>query len=96
LWPGFGENSRVLKWVFDRLDGTADAVDSPIGRLPAPGAIDVDGLDIDRRDLDELLRLDTDGWRQAVPQIRDHYAQFGERLPVALTSSLDRLDASLS
>ncbi|NBP50416.1 MAG: phosphoenolpyruvate carboxykinase (GTP) [Actinobacteria bacterium] len=96
LWPGFGENSRVLKWVFDRLDGAAAAVETPIGRLPAPGALDVDGLGIDGRDLDELLRLDTDGWRQAVPQIREHYARFGERLPGALAASLDRLDASLT
>ena len=96
LWPGFGENSRVLKWVFERLDGAAAAVDTPIGKLPAPGALDVDGLDIDGRDLDELLRLDADGWREAVPQIRDHYARFGDRLPGALASSLDRLDASLS
>ena len=96
LWPGFGENSRVLKWVFERLDGAAEAVESPIGKLPAPGALDVDGLGIDGRDLDELLRLDTDGWRQAVPQIREHYARFGERLPGALAASLDRLDASLT
>jgi len=95
LWPGFGENSRVLKWVFERLDGTAAAVETPIGKLPAPGALDVAGLDIDGRDLEELLQLDTDGWRQAVPQIRDHYARFGDRLPAALASSLDRLHASL-
>jgi phosphoenolpyruvate carboxykinase (GTP) len=96
LWPGFGENSRVLKWVFERLDGAAAVVETPIGKLPAPGALDVDGLDIDGRDLDELLQLDIDGWRQAVPQIRDHYARFGDRLPAALASSLDKLDASLA
>ena len=77
----------MLKWVFERLEDGTTAVDTPIGRLPAPGALDVGGLDIDDRDL---------GWREAVPQIRDHFARFGERLPRALAASLDRLDAALS
>jgi phosphoenolpyruvate carboxykinase (GTP) len=96
LWPGFGENSRVLKWVFERVDGTADAVDTPIGRLPAPGALDLDGLEIDHADVDALLTVDADGWRSAIPQIRDHYAQFGAKLPASLQVAVDTLEAQLA
>ena len=74
LWPGFGENSRVLKWVFERVDGDADAVETPIGLLPTPDALDTDGLEIADDDLAELLSVDAPGWRDAVPQIREHYA----------------------
>jgi phosphoenolpyruvate carboxykinase (GTP) len=95
LWPGFGENSRVLKWVFDRIDGRADAVSTPIGLLPSPGALDVDGLDIDDADLEELLKLDVDGWRSAIPQIEDHFQQFGEKLPSQLTIHLRALATAL-
>ena len=96
LWPGFGENSRVLKWVFERLDGTADAVDTPIGRLPTQAALDTAGLDIDAADLDTLLSVDNEGWQAAIPQIREHYARFGERLPAALRVELDELEANLA
>ncbi|WP_420450551.1 phosphoenolpyruvate carboxykinase (GTP) [Ilumatobacter sp.] len=95
LWPGFGENSRVLKWVFERCDGTAEAVDTPIGKLPKDGALDLDGLDIDADDLDAILSVDTEGWKQAVPQIRDHFARFGDRLPDQLNRNLDELKAAL-
>ena len=95
LWPGFGENSRVLKWVFERVDGQADAVATPIGLLPTTEALDTDGLEIADDDLDVLLSLDTAGWRDAVPQIRTHYAQFGADLPASLTVALDTLDARL-
>ena len=81
LWPGFGENSRVLKWVFERVNGDAEAVDTPIGLLPTPGSLDTDGLEIADDDLETLLEIDTDGWREAVPQIREHYAQFGAGPP---------------
>src|SRR4029450_9799902 len=63
LWPGFGENSRVLKWVFERVNGDAAAADPAIGRLPAPGTLDTTGLDVDDADLDAILSLDSDGWR---------------------------------
>jgi phosphoenolpyruvate carboxykinase (GTP) len=96
LWPGFGENSRVLKWVFERLDGSAEAVDTPIGRLPTVEALDLDGLEIDSSDLTEILTVDADGWRSAIPQIREHFAQFGERLPADLLQAVDALDTSLS
>jgi phosphoenolpyruvate carboxykinase (GTP) len=96
LWPGFGENSRVLKWIFERVDGGSDVVDTPIGRLPAKGALDVDGLDVDDADLDTLLSVDQEGWRAAIPQIREHYAQFGDKLPAQLQMAVDTLEAKLS
>jgi phosphoenolpyruvate carboxykinase (GTP) len=96
LWPGFGENSRVLKWVFERVDGGAEVVDSPIGRLPTKGSIDLDGLDIDDTDLDTLLSVDTPGWQAAIPQIREHYAMFGDKLPAQLQIAVDTLEARLA
>ncbi|MGA0894267.1 MAG: phosphoenolpyruvate carboxykinase (GTP) [Ilumatobacteraceae bacterium] len=81
LWPGFGENSRVLKWVFERIDDRASAVRTPIGLLPTSDALDLDGLAIDGADIESLLAVDTDGWRAAVPQIEAHFAQFGDALP---------------
>ena len=95
LWPGYGENSRVLKWVFERLDGTADAVETPIGYLPAPGSLDVTGLDVSEADMAELLSVDADGWRSALPQFETHFAQFGDRLPGELTDQLQHLAAAL-
>jgi phosphoenolpyruvate carboxykinase (GTP) len=96
LWPGFGENSRVLKWVFERVAGTVGAVDTPIGRLPTQGDLDTDGLDIDPSDLEALLEVDVDGWRSAIPQIREHYEQFGDRLPATLQMAVDSLEANLT
>ena len=96
LWPGFGENSRVLKWIFERIEGTASATKTEIGYLPTPEDIDLNGLDVDRSDLEAILSVDTDGWKAAVPQIRDHYAQFGEKLPQRLVKELDTLASALS
>ncbi|MGI9030124.1 MAG: phosphoenolpyruvate carboxykinase (GTP) [Ilumatobacteraceae bacterium] len=96
LWPGFGENSRVLKWVFERVNGDADAMETPIGLLPTADALDTTGLEIADDDLHELLEVDVQGWKDAVPQIRQHYAQFGADLPAALNVALDTLDARLS
>lgn len=95
LWPGFGENSRVLKWVFERVDGTVDAVDTPIGKLPVKDQLDLSGLDVDHDDLDRILAVDTDGWKAAVPQIRQHLGQFGDRLPAELSTAVDQLEAAL-
>jgi phosphoenolpyruvate carboxykinase (GTP) len=95
LWPGFGENSRVLKWVFERVDGTAAAIDTPIGKLPTHEALDTDGLEIDEADLSELLTMDSEGWRNAIPQIREHFAQFGDQLPVVLNNAVDELESAL-
>jgi phosphoenolpyruvate carboxykinase (GTP) len=96
LWPGFGENSRVLKWVFERVNGDADAIDTPIGKLPTKESLDTDGLEIDERDLDTILSVDIDGWKAAIPQIREHFAQFGDRLPDALNVEVDDLEAKLA
>jgi phosphoenolpyruvate carboxykinase (GTP) len=84
LWPGYGENSRVLKWIFERVAGTAQAVPSPIGNLPAPGAIDVSGLKIPDADMAALQRVDVEGWIAELPVIRAHLAKFGSKLPAAL------------
>jgi phosphoenolpyruvate carboxykinase (GTP) len=96
LWPGFGENSRVLKFVFDRCDDKGEVVETPIGKLPVPGTLDTDGLDIEAADLDTLLAIDADGWKQAVPQIRDHFARFGDKLPAELNTAVDELESALA
>jgi phosphoenolpyruvate carboxykinase (GTP) len=96
LWPGYGENSRVLKWVFERLEGKADARKTAIGFLPASDSLDLDGLNINSKDLEAITSLDTDGWREAVPQIRDHFAVFGDRLPAKLHDSLNSLESALA
>ncbi|MGD9997171.1 MAG: phosphoenolpyruvate carboxykinase (GTP) [Ilumatobacteraceae bacterium] len=96
LWPGYGENSRVLKWIFDRVDGSNNAVETPIGMLPHPADLDRTGLDVADADLDELLSVDTEGWLAAIPQIREHYAQFGDKLPAALSLELDDLEGRLA
>jgi phosphoenolpyruvate carboxykinase (GTP) len=85
LWPGFGENSRVLKWIVDRLEGRAEGVQSPIGILPAEGELDLDGLDVPAEDLDLLLSVDTEVWRQEAGLIPEFFAQFGDHLPEAMT-----------
>jgi phosphoenolpyruvate carboxykinase (GTP) len=96
LWPGYGENSRVLKWVFERVDASAGAKETPIGFLPTDDDLDTNGLDISAADLDELLSVDADGWQAAVPQIRVHYEQFGDTLPPELLQALDHLESNLA
>ena len=96
LWPGYGENSRVLKWVCERVDGTAAAVETPIGLLPAPGALDTAGLDVSHEDMAELLRVDAEGWRREVPLVEEHYAQFGASLPTQLRNELESLRQRLA
>ena len=95
LWPGFGENSRVLRWVAERIEGSAEAVDTPIGRLPAPGALDVSGLSLRDGALEELLAVDVAGWLDEVGLIREHFARFGDRLPRPLADCVDELEARL-
>ncbi len=95
LWPGYGENSRVLEWVFERVAGRAAAVDTPIGAVPAPGAINTDGLAVSTEDMEKLLGVDAAEWRAEVPLIRQHFAVFGDRLPAALVSEVDRLEREL-
>ena len=96
LWPGYGENSRVLKWVFERVSGSGEAVKTAIGYLPTHDALDVKGLEVSATDLDDLLSVDVEGWRTAVPQIRAHFESFGERLPGELHQQLAALDARLA
>ncbi|HEV7959292.1 MAG TPA: phosphoenolpyruvate carboxykinase (GTP) [Acidimicrobiales bacterium] len=96
LWPGFGENSRVLEWVFERAAGRGDAVETPIGYVPTHDAINVEGLNVSPADMEELLTVDVQEWREEVPRIREHYAQFNERLPRALAGFVDDLEARLS
>ena len=95
MWPGYGENSRVLKWVFERLNGTAEADKTAIGYLPNATSLDTTGMQINEADLQAITSVDVDGWREAVPQIRDHYAAFGDRLPNELATALDALESSL-
>ncbi|MEY4070942.1 MAG: hypothetical protein RL721_1556 [Candidatus Eisenbacteria bacterium] len=95
LWPGYGENSRVLKWVVERVQGTAKAVDTPIGRLPASGALDLSGLDVSPKALDDLLRVDVEGWLSEVPSMRAHFDKFGDKLPQGLRDELEALEARL-
>jgi phosphoenolpyruvate carboxykinase (GTP) len=96
LWPGFGENGRVLKWIFERCDGTAKSVESPIGNLPGANGIDVDGLDdVSRDDLAELLAVDVDGWLAELPQISEYYDRFGDHMPAELRAELAALKARL-
>jgi len=96
LWPGFGENSRVLKWVVERLEGDADAVETAIGRVPTAEALDTDGLDIDDTTVETLLSVDNEAWRAEIGQIEQHFARIGERLPAELRDELDELEKRLS
>jgi phosphoenolpyruvate carboxykinase (GTP) len=96
MWPGFGDNIRVLKWVLESLDGTADAVDTPIGLVPAPGAIDTSGLDLTDEEMAAILDVDRDSWKGEIPLIAEHFAFVGERLPAAVARQLDDLEDRLA
>jgi phosphoenolpyruvate carboxykinase (GTP) len=96
LWPGFGENSRVLEWVFERVAGEGDAIDTPIGHVPTRTSLNLEGLELDEQDLVELLDVNPDEWRQEVPLIREHFATFGDRLPAPLKAAVDDLEARLN
>ncbi len=95
LWPGFGENSRVLKWVVERIDGEAEAVETPIGHVPTPDALDLTGLDLDHDTLEQLLGVDVDEWKAELPQITEWFDKFGDKLPAVLWTELDGLKARL-
>jgi phosphoenolpyruvate carboxykinase (GTP) len=98
MWPGFGENSRVLAWIFGRVNGDADAVESAIGYLPPTGerGLDLDGLDIPEATMARLLEVDTDGWLRQLPQMKEHYAEFGSKLPEQLHAQLQSLEERLT
>jgi len=95
LWPGFGENSRVLKWIVDRLDGTADAVDTVIGLVPTPDGLDVGGLDLSREALDAALAVDPEEWRAEIPLIQEWFARLGNTVPRRLHAELASLKTRL-
>ena len=96
LWPGFGENSRVLKWILERVSGEGKAVETPIGYMPTPDAIDTTGLDISNSAMQELLKIDRDEWLREVASIREYYDSFGDKLPKELTHQLNALEERLS
>jgi phosphoenolpyruvate carboxykinase (GTP) len=95
MWPGYGDNSRVLKWICERLEGKADAIETAIGNLPTKGAIDISGVKVSAEDLEHILEVDTEaGWAE-VESIRENYVSDGDRLPAGLVAELDKLEAKL-
>jgi phosphoenolpyruvate carboxykinase (GTP) len=95
LWPGYGENSRVLKWIFERTEGSANGVESPIGYVPAQGGIDTNGLQVTAADMKELFKVDVAEWKKEVVGIKDHYKKLGSKLPAALSDELSVLEKRL-
>jgi phosphoenolpyruvate carboxykinase (GTP) len=91
LWPGYGENIRALKWICERVEGTAQAQKTAIGNLPAPDALDLSGLDLPADDLRQLIAVDIAGWKKEVEDVAANYAKFGNKLPKALSGQLDGL-----
>ncbi|MDX6662087.1 MAG: phosphoenolpyruvate carboxykinase, partial [Solirubrobacterales bacterium] len=96
LWPGFGENSRVLEWVFRRCDGEAEATETPIGLVPTEDGIDTEGLNISAEAMRELLSVDEQGVRDQLPQVKEHLARFGDGLPAEIASQLAQLEQRLA
>jgi phosphoenolpyruvate carboxykinase (GTP) len=95
IWPGFGENTRVLEWVFRRCEGEGETVDTPIGRVPVEGEIRTEGLDVSEEAMRELLTVDPDALREQLPQVKEHLARFGDRLPPEIGEQLQALEARL-
>jgi phosphoenolpyruvate carboxykinase (GTP) len=95
VWPGFGENSRVLEWVFRRCDGEAEAVETTVGLVPAPGELNVEGLDLSAEDLDFLTRVDNEAVKGELDQIRAHLSKFGDKLPAEITQQFSALEQRL-
>jgi phosphoenolpyruvate carboxykinase (GTP) len=96
LWPGYAENCRVLKWIFERVNGEGRAIETPIGNVPAPWALDLSGLDISQEIIDQLLAVDVDAWMAEVHHITTHFEMFEDRLPKALQVELSNLEERLS
>ncbi len=95
LWPGFGENSRVLKWIVERMDGQAEAVETPIGYVPTRESLDIDGLSMTPEALTAALEVDVEEWKAEIPQITEWFEKFGDDLPAVLWTELDGLKARL-
>ena len=96
VWPGFGQNLRVLLWMIDRVEGRGSATETPAGLVPTPDALNVDGLPLSRADVQSLLRVERDEWAAEVPEIRAFFDRFGDRLPAELSRSLDSLSHELA
>ena len=96
LWPGYGENSRVLKWICERVDGTGKAQQTPIGNLPTPDALDLSGLNLPADDVKLLTSVDAEGWKKEVDDVAANYTRFGGHLPKALSEQLDALRKRLA
>ena len=96
LWPGYGENSRVLKWIVERVSGVGEAIETPIGYVPAPGALDVSGLDLSDGQLETALEIDPTAWKSELATISSHFDKLGARLPVAMRKQLSALEERLS
>ncbi|MBB5598495.1 phosphoenolpyruvate carboxykinase (GTP) [Neomicrococcus lactis] len=94
-WPGFGENSRVLKWAIERIEGKAEALETPIGFTPAPGALDLEGLDLSEDELQEATRFDASEWANELKSIEEWFAKFGDSLPASLQAELEGLKERL-
>ncbi len=95
LWPGFGENIRVLKWAIERIEGRAAAVDTPIGRIPAPDALDVEGLELTEEQLSQALAVDAEQWRAELPAIEEWFDKIGDKVPSSLRDELASLKLRL-
>jgi len=95
LWPGYGDNIRVLKWIFERLEGNAEGVKTAIGYLPKPEAIDVSGIEEVKGNIPELLSVDPEKWKIEIEGIKEHYTKFGTKLPKALKAELADLEKRL-
>jgi phosphoenolpyruvate carboxykinase (GTP) len=95
LWPGFGENSRVLEWICRRLDGDAAGADTAIGVVPRPDDLVLDGLDVSRDDIAAALAVDEAAWKRELPGVREYFEEFGDRMPRELVEQLDALEARL-
>jgi phosphoenolpyruvate carboxykinase (GTP) len=95
LWPGFGDNARVLAWVFRRCDDDAEARETPIGLVPTPDALDLSGLDLAPQTLEALLNVDADEWREEIPLIQEFFEQFGDKLPADLREALEGLEGRI-
>ena len=96
LWPGFGENSRVLEWVFRRCDDAVEAKETPIGLVQREGELNTEGLEIDPADLAEVLRVDAEEFKAQLPQFKEHLATFGDSLPSEVRAQLEALEQRLS
>ena len=97
MWPGFGDNSRVLAWVFDRCDGKGESKSTEIGTMPTADAIDLKGLEgeVSKADMEELLKVDVEGWKNELAMIKEHYKKFEGHLPAELSKQLEELEARL-